>query len=427
MKQTYYSLYELNNLVSTCLSQNFTTGVWLQAEMSDVRQNANGHCYLEFIQKDGKNSVLKAKARAVVWATTYALLRPYFEQETGQPFAAGIKVLVKVSIHFHELYGYSLTVEDIDPSYTVGETERKRREIIQQLEEEGVLTLNKELSLPLNPQRIAVISSVTAAGYGDFSDQLHANPYGLVFYTRLFPAVMQGERVAASIIAALNEIYQMGELWDAVVIIRGGGATSDLSGFDDYELAVNCAQFPLPIITGIGHERDDTVIDRISHKRVKTPTAAAEFLISKLWITAERISEISEWISSYSFDYLTAQQQQISQLTVRFKNAYQQKKNNEWNLLQRITEKLPAVVRMNTNTEKYKLSRIANRFQSAYSLRKQMEYSHIEMLQQRVTYAAPDEWLKRGFGMLVVDGKRVADLSLLSEKDELIVYMQQGE
>ena len=226
------SLYELNNLVRSRLELAFPDEYWVQAELSDVRSNASGHCYLELIEKDARGNNLIAKARGMIWSPVYRLLKPYFEQETGQAFVSGIKVLVKVTVSFHELYGYSLNIVDIDPSYTLGDMARRRREILAQLEEEGVLTLNKELEMPLLPQRVAVISSATAAGYGDFCNQLENNPYGYVFYPRLFPAMMQGERVEASVIAALDRIYAHAEAWDAVVIIRGGGATSDLSSFD---------------------------------------------------------------------------------------------------------------------------------------------------------------------------------------------------
>ncbi|MBQ8443183.1 MAG: exodeoxyribonuclease VII large subunit, partial [Bacteroides sp.] len=280
MEEQALSLYELNGLVKRSIRNSMPETYWLQAELSDVRSNYSGHCYLEFIQKDASGNNLIAKARGTIWSNIYKMLKPYFEQETGQAFASGIKVLVRVSVDFHELYGYSLTVLDIDPTYTVGDMERKRREILRQLEEEGVIDLNKELEMPLLPQRVAVISSATAAGYGDFCNQLANNPRGYGFHTQLFPAIMQGDRVEESVIAALNAIYAQLDCWDVVVIIRGGGATSDLSGFDTYELAANCAQFPLPIITGIGHERDDTVIDLVAHTRVKTPTAAAAFLIA---------------------------------------------------------------------------------------------------------------------------------------------------
>ena len=291
MEEHPLSLYELNALVKRSIHACLPDTYWVQAELSDVRSNYSGHCYLEFVQKEPRGNNLIAKARGTIWSNVYRLLKPYFEEETGQAFVAGIKVMVKVAVEFHELYGYSLTVQDIDPTYTLGDMARRRREILKQLEEEGVLTLNKELEIPLLAQRIAVISSATAAGYGDFCNQLEQNPYGFVFYPRLFPAIMQGERVEQSVITALDAIHACRDDWDVVVIIRGGGATSDLSGFDTYELAANCAQFPIPIITGIGHERDDTVLDCVSHTRVKTPTAAAEYLINHLHDTAKVLED----------------------------------------------------------------------------------------------------------------------------------------
>ena len=285
------SLLELNALVRRSLEQCLPDEYWIQAELSDVRSNTTGHCYLEFIQKDPRSNSLVAKARGMIWNNIYRLLKPYFEESTGQLFTSGIKVLVKVTVQFHELYGYSLTVLDIDPTYTLGDMARRRREILLQLEEEGVLTLNKELEMPVLPQRIAVVSSATAAGYGDFCHQLKHNSGGFFFYTELFPALMQGNQVEESVLAALDCINTRISEFDVVVIIRGGGAASDLSGFDTYLLAAACAQFPLPVITGIGHERDDTVLDSVAHTRVKTPTAAAELLIQRVGEAAERLEE----------------------------------------------------------------------------------------------------------------------------------------
>lgn len=287
------SLYDLNALVRRSLEQCLPDEYWVQAELSEVRTHpATGHCYVEFVQKDPRGNNLVAKARGVIWSNVFRLLRPYFEESTGQAFEAGIKVLVQVSVSFHELYGFNLTVHDIDPTYTLGDMARRRREILKQLEDEGVLTLNKELPMPVLPRRVAVISSPTAAGYGDFRHQLEHNPRGYAFQVTLFAAAMQGDRVEASILEALDAINSRVEQFDVVVIIRGGGATSDLSCFDTYLLAAACAQFPLPIITGIGHERDDTVLDSVAHVRVKTPTAAAEYLIARMDEAADRLNDL---------------------------------------------------------------------------------------------------------------------------------------
>ena len=286
------SLTELNRNIKQALRDALPETYWVRAETSEVRVNSySGHCYLEFIEKDERTGQVAARARGTIWAQQYAVIRPYFEEETGRPFTSGLKVLVRVAVDFHELYGLSLTVHDIDPSFTVGDLVRRRKEIIRQLQADGVFDLNRSLPFSPRPQRIAVISSATAAGYEDFTDQLLGNEYGFPFYVRLYPALMQGERTEASIIAALDRIYAVREAFDVVVIIRGGGSTADLSSFDSYALAANCAQFPLPIITGIGHERDDTVVDLVAHTRLKTPTAVAAFLIDCM---ATQLADINE-------------------------------------------------------------------------------------------------------------------------------------
>ena len=405
MEQQPISLYELNNLVRQALHGCLPDTHWVQAELSDVRSNYSGHCYLEFVQKDATGNNLIAKARGTIWSNVYKLLKPYFEQETGQAFASGIKVLVQVSVEFHELYGFSLTVMDIDPTYTVGDMVHRRREILRRLEEEDVLDMNKELAMPLLPQRIAVISSATAAGYDDFCNQLRNNPYGLVFYTKLFPAVMQGERVEDSVISALERIYEEMDDWDAVVIIRGGGATSDLLGFDSYELAVNCAQFPLPIITGIGHERDDTVIDIVAHTRVKTPTAAAEYLVSRLQDAALRLDDFTGRI--------------IARVEARMVM--------EKNRFSRLSERIPTAVRIRLQQEQYRTGRMQEQLQSALGAKLMKENHRLQLLEQQIKAASPEHLLKRGYSITLRNGRAVTDISQLKPGDELVTRMAKGE
>lgn len=398
------SLYELNQLVRRSLSECFPDDVWIRAELSDVRENVTGHCYVEFVEKDSRGNNLIAKARGTIWANIFRLLKPYFEEETGQYFTAGIKVLVNVSVEFHELYGYSLTVKDIDPSYTLGDMARRRREILKQLEKEGVLTLNKELPMPLLPQRVAVISSATAAGYGDFCNQLSHNPYGFVFYPQLFPAVMQGERVEESITNALNRIYEEYDFWDVVVIIRGGGATSDLSGFDSYLLAANCAQFPLPIITGIGHERDDTVIDSVAHTRVKTPTAAAEYLINRIQTTAVHLESLQETIETTVAACL----------------------RNEKHRIELLSEKLPTLFIVRKLREEHRLSSLEQQVSQACRTRLSEEQHRLQLLNKEIEHASPEKLLKRGYSMTLKNGKAVTDASLLQTGDELETVLAKG-
>ena len=398
------SLAELNALVSRSIRTCFPDALWVQAELSDVRANASGHCYLEFVQKDASGNSLVAKARGIIWAGTFARLKPYFERETGQAFVSGIKVLVKVTVGFHELYGYSLTVTDIDPTYTLGDMARRRREILERLKQEGVLTLNKELELPELAQRIAVISSPTAAGYGDFCKQLRDNAFGFVFYPCLFPAVMQGDKVEASVISALDRIYEKLDRWDAVVIIRGGGATSDLSGFDTYDLAVNCAQFPLPIITGIGHERDDTVIDMVAHTRVKTPTAAAEFLVNHTRVTAEKLEGLSQYIYQEVPLRLTREKERMESWLMR----------------------IPSKVQMRLQREAFAQERLAKRMETALQARMQTEKHRIELWSRRVNAASPEVLLKRGYSITLKDGKAVTDASALRPGDEVETRLAKG-
>ena len=404
MEQQALSLHELNGLVKRSIRACMPDTFWVQAELSDVRSNYSGHCYLEFVQKDAAGNNLIAKARGTIWSNIYKMLKPYFEQETGQAFTSGIKVLVQVSVEFHELYGYSLTVLDIDPTYTVGDMERKRREILRQLEEEGVIDLNKELEMPMLPQRIAVISSATAAGYGDFCNQLMNNSRGYGFYTELFPAIMQGERVEETVLAALDAINARVEEFDAVVIIRGGGATSDLSGFDTYLLAASCAQFPLPIITGIGHERDDTVIDKVAHTRVKTPTAAAEFLIAKMDACADVLDDLSS----------------------RLMQGVQNRLLWEYRRIDGLKQRIPTAVYKRISDAKYTLLSAQRNLQMASRQFLSAKKHRLELLQQRLNDALPEKQLARGYSITLKDGKAVKDASSLKKGDTLVTMLYQG-
>ncbi len=399
------SLHELNGLVKRSIRSCMPDTYWLQAELSDVRSNYSGHCYLEFVQKDASGNNLIAKARGTIWNNVYKILKPYFEQATGQTFTAGIKVLVQVSVEFHELYGYSLTVLDIDPTYTVGDMVRRRREILRQLEDEGVLDLNKELEMPMLPQRIAVISSATAAGYGDFCNQLEGNPFGYGFHVELFPAIMQGERVEEAILAALDAVNARIKEFDVVVIIRGGGATSDLSGFDTYLLAASCAQFPLPIITGIGHERDDTVIDMVAHTRVKTPTAAAEYLIAKVDECADVLSQTSARLIESVQNRLLWEHRRVDDLKQR----------------------IPSAVYKRIADAKYTLLMSQGRIRQTSKLRLSASAHRLELLQQRLADAMPEKQLARGYSITLKEGKAVKDASALKEGDVITTRLFDGE
>ena len=305
-------------MVREAIEGEMSSEYWVRAELAEIRES-RGHCYMELVEGAGEqgNRSTVAKASAKCWKNTWTLMRPYFERVTGQPMRAGMQVLLQVYPQFHELYGFSWIVTDVNPEFTIGDMARKRQEIINQLKAEGVFDLQRSLRLPLFCQNIAVISSATAAGYGDFVNQLQHNPYGYHFHITLFAAVMQGDGVEQSVIAALEKIFHASSSFDSVVIIRGGGATTDLSGFDTLALAENVANFPLPIITGIGHERDESILDMIAFRREKTPTAVASFLIEHLLDIDAFLSSVQERVTRSISQRMEMERQRLNNYTVQ--------------------------------------------------------------------------------------------------------------
>ena len=340
MEQSHhFSLYALNALVHEAVSNALPDEYWVEAELAECRER-NGHCYMELVEKDERSNSPIAKASAKCWRQTWTLLHATFLRATGQPLRAGMKVLLRVYPQFHEAYGFSWIVSYIDPTYTIGDLARRRQEIIKTLKAQGVFDLQRELRLSPFAQRIAVISAESAAGYGDFCRQLLDNEYNLQFHTELFPAIMQGERVEQSVIQALNLINNRIDDFDAVVIIRGGGATSDMSGFDTLPLAENVANFPLPIITGIGHDRDECVLDMVSHTRVKTPTAAATLLITHLCNTLQQVADAENVIAHYALDRLQRHRLQLEHITTLLPHLAQRLMTEAHHSLERIQLKL---------------------------------------------------------------------------------------
>lgn len=405
MQDNILSLYELNKLIKSILSDGLPQLLWVRAETSDVRVNQNGHCYLEFIEKDSQGRSIVAKSRAAIWANTFNLLKMYFESETGQAFSSGLKVLVQVSVEFHELYGMNLTVHDIDPAYTLGDQARNRAAILRQLQEDGVIDLNKELELTVPANRIAIISSPTAAGYEDFCDQLYNNVYGFVFYTKLFPSIMQGDRTADSIIAALEQIYEYQDSFDAVVIIRGGGATSDLSSFDSYLLAASCAQFPLPIITGIGHERDETVLDIVAHTRAKTPTAVAEFLIGNIEDTAYRLNE----------------------LTNRIVNSVGQKLQNNLLLLNTNQTQVAYLIKNRQKEQAILLTTLSVQLKKIVQQKLKDSKNSLDMFEKHISLVSPLNVLKKGYTLTLKDGKVLKSALATKQGDVITTRFADGD
>lgn len=421
------TLYELNNLVRGTLETVLERAYWIQAELSEARLAANGHFYVEFVQKDERGRGLLARARGVLWSNVYRLLAPAFERETGQTLRAGLKVRVQVTVSFHELYGYSLVVTDIDPAYTLGDLARRRREILRQLEAEGILNDNRELPLPRLLNRVAVISSAGAAGYGDFRHQLLANAYGLRFRTRLFPAVMQGARVEQSVLAALEDVLAERDNWDVVVIIRGGGATSDLSDFDTYLLAAACAQFPLPILVGIGHDRDETVLDRVAHTRVKTPTAAAAFLVEYQHREAEGLEQLQHRLAAAASMRLEASRQMLALMSVRLSRQFKYVCREQEHRIEKRVIRLQDVCRRRVAMALYRLKGVERHLGPAARHGLAREQYRLQMLEQQLRTADPALLLRRGYSLTLREGRPVLRAADLHPGDEIVTRLAEGE
>ena len=419
------TLYELNNLVREVIECEMPNEYWVEAELSECRES-RGHCYLELIEKDEQSATPIAKASAKCWASKWMLIRPYFERTTGQRLHAGMKVLLKVYAQFHEAYGFSWIVTDIDPTYTLGDMARKRQEIIRQLKEEGVFDLQKSLELPVFCQRIAVISSETAAGYGDFCNQLADNPYGFLFRTHLFPAIMQGESVEQSIIAALNRINDTYDDFDCVVIIRGGGATSDMSGFDTLALAENVANFPLPIITGIGHDRDESILDMVSHTRVKTPTAAAALLIDHLKAVLDMLNDSQERLTRCAQQKITTLNAQLSTLSEAIPRLFSIVRTRQEARLDALYQRLLLRIQQKAVSHQADISNLSQRMLTSLERRLTLERHCLEMMEEKVRVLDPTLLLKRGYSITFFKGKAVKDTLQLKKGDEIETRIEKG-
>ena len=417
------TLYELNGLVKEVIECEMPNEYWVEAELSECRES-RGHCYLELIQKDEQNATPIAKASAKCWASKWMIIRPYFERTTGQQLHAGMKVLLKVYPQFHEAYGFSWIVTDIDPTYTLGDMARKRQEIIRQLKDEGVFDLQKELQLPLFCQHIAVISSETAAGYGDFCNQLADNPYGFQFRTQLFPAIMQGEGVEQSIIEALERIYDCD--FDCVVIIRGGGATSDMSGFDTLALAENVANFPLPIITGIGHDRDESILDMVSHTRVKTPTAAAALLIDHLKLVLDTINNAQDAIARLTQQKLSTLNAQLSTLQEMLPRLFSTVKARQEARIDNLYMRMLSSIRETVISSLGKINTLETRLPIFTDRKIITERHRLQLMEEKAKSLDPTLLLQRGYSITLHNGRAVKDASTLAPGDEIETRLAKG-
>ncbi len=398
------TLFELNTLVAEAVAGTVNEPVWVEAELSEIRQS-HGHCYMEVVQKDAFSANLVARASAKCWRTQWTKVSAKFIDATGGLPCAGMKLLLKVSAEFHPTYGFALIVSDIDPAYTLGEMALRRQEVILKLKEEGVFDMQRELALPLFCQRIAVISSATAAGYGDFCNQMANNEYGFSFRLTLFPAIMQGEMTSQSIISQLDEINRQQSAFDCVVIIRGGGATADMSAFDTLELAENVANFPLPIITGIGHERDECVLDLISHYKAKTPTAVAAFLIDRLVAVWSRVEAAKETIFNGSNSIIERQKTSLRQLSKAIKTGARLVCSNQENAVRLINIRIANALQTLINSQNHRL----------------------EIIAQRIAGLDPNRLLRRGYTLTLAGGKIVKRSEMLRSGQEIETVFADGK
>ncbi|PVX49836.1 exodeoxyribonuclease VII large subunit [Balneicella halophila] len=447
MANNSISLLELNQKIKQGIEGLFPFPVWVVAEISEL--NVRNHCYLELVERDESTDRIVAKSRAMIWSYTYNLLKPYFETSTGYELSAGLKVMVQVEVQHSELYGLSLSIKDIDPNYTLGDMQRRKQQIIQQLKDEGILEMNKSLEFPLVPKNIAVVSSEKAAGYQDFIEQLTSNDSGFKFHIQLFPAMMQGEQARFTIMQALENIYCYEEVFDVVVIIRGGGAVSDLSCFDDYELAAHVAQFPLPILTGIGHDKDVSIVDEVAHLALKTPTAVAAYLVNSF---ESRELEIFSMIESFAVainNHLDEQQDLIS-------GYYNSLKYTLPSLLKETKQELATIAKDLNYILQDKLSFAINRqehlkqkLQYALKHQKVKECEQIAYLERKLVHrtqqyltkkeddinhkmqlmelVSPQKILERGYSITIFDGKVVKDATKLTKDDEITTQLAKGK
>ncbi|MEM6524841.1 MAG: exodeoxyribonuclease VII large subunit [Bacteroidota bacterium] len=386
----HLTLLELNQTIKATLDANLRPTYWIVAEIGELRTHQSGHCYLELVEK--VNDKIVAKSRATIWSYTYRNLSVWFEGITGESLKKGLKILCNVSVQYHELYGFSLNIKDIDANYTLGERARRRQEIIEQLKTDGVFDLNRELVLPVVAQRIAIISSPSAAGYGDFIEQLEGNSKGYDFQIQLFKATMQGDQSAESIMNALHAIHTQEQKFDVVVLIRGGGSQIDLDSFDNYDLASHIAQFPIPVLTGIGHERDETIADLVAHTKLKTPTAVAEFILGSFLAFEDRLD----------FDFSRLYQKVVE--TIRF---------NEQSLIVR-EQRIAASSKRAIVQEEGKLTSLRDRLKSQVKRSLQQNVHKVDIFEQALDLLDPSNAFKRGYTLTTLNGISIASQKLKS-------------
>ncbi|MGQ9846553.1 MAG: exodeoxyribonuclease VII large subunit [Bacteroidales bacterium] len=446
MPDKHLSLSQLSSIIKDIVNISLPQPIWVRGEISELRENRNGNCYLELVEKDPLSDKILAKFRAIIWERTFRMLKPYFEQSTQSELKAGINVLVMVKVEYNDIYGISLNIIDIDPTYTLGDMEMRRAMVIQQLTAEGVFEMNKELDFPLVPQRIAIISSKTAAGYEDFCNQLNQNRYGFKFNITLFEAFMQGDLAEKSIIEAMEKVPV--QEFDVLVITRGGGSKSDLACFDGYDLANNVAQFPIPVISAIGHERDISVVDLVAHTRVKTPTAAAEFIIEKVvqyWQNMlsmyEQIIENTQYKLEQEFQFieqsariilgigtvLNLKKQQLLHLTEKI----------QWSAKNSLKEQNQQLLTLNLHFKTLSKNAIQKQHKRLDNVVKDLAFysksvlrqfnQNIFHLEKVVDAYNPKHLLKKGYSITIKNGKVIKSIHDVKAGEEITTILNDGK
>lgn len=419
-------LSQLLEQVERTLEQEFSSSIWIRAEILELQVNRRGHCYIELIEKNQDSDDILARARATIWASKFSMLKPYFETQTGMPLKSGIKILCRVSVGFHKLYGFSINITDIDPAFTLGDLARKKQEVIRRLREEGVMDMNRELPFPTVPQKVAVISSETAAGYGDFMDSIHADNHQYYIYTQLFQASMQGDDSPASIIAALDAIHESDQSFDCVVIIRGGGSKADLECFNDYDLAYYITQFPLPVISGIGHERDESVVDLVAARGLKTPTAVAEFLVEKFLAFDFRLSSYRESLSKMVVQSVKLQQMRLERLAGDLSHLSLGYLRRGKENLEGLAGNLTHLSRGFVQRHGERLDRSRQRIRMGSINRLVREKERLKHMEAKNDLVNPVNVLRRGYSMTLHQGKIIRGIGAVKEGEKLETRVYDG-
>lgn len=420
------SLLEFNNYIKTTIEKAILRQ-WVIGEISEIHSAQNGHYYLELVEKSANNGNLVAKLRCTIWSTVASQIVPMFESATEQELQPGLKIMVFISAQYHEVYGLSGNITAINPTFTIGELERHKREIISRLMSEGVIDMNKSIPMPSVIQNVAIISAATAAGYGDFCNQIKNNVFGFDIHLQLYEAAMQGTTAEKSIIEALDKIIETNEAYDVVVIIRGGGSRSDLACFDEYDIANNVAQFPIPIITGIGHERDNSIVDMVAHTRQKTPTAVAEFIVTHNAEFLQKLESYESEIQKIAFDAVEREKYELNNIKMQLLNLSQNIILTNLNKCDKLLHTINVNSKMYVNKHQSNTTYLTEKIKAIIKSKIEHENNRIDFLSKSIEANNPKEILGRGYTITTVNNKRIKNTSSTHKGDEITTFTIDGQ